>query len=205
MNVVYPVLIPRAQICSAFFICCAAYASQSWMKVLFCHIIGPYGLTKGERHHYYCDDLTRSMNFFHETGAKKTKNKRTWDFLLFTVNIMLQFTHSGYAQKLHCIVQVSICSLISKLFTQCCWSVFLYQVLSICRISFLIICMHVCFFFFFYERNNLQSLFCFKMSQKTITGRLICCMSLQEVNIQLVSLFSRCFCSDGQTFFFFFF
>lgn len=63
------------------------------------------------------------------------------------------------------------------------------------------ICMYVLFFFFLLFFSSMSKIICspcnchtclFILSQKTITGKLTCCM-LQEVNNRLVSLFGDVF------------
>lgn len=140
MNVVYPVFTLTVQNCSF----CAAYASQSWIKVLLSPIIGPCGLIKG-RFRIFVINLLKQLNKIY-----------------FTVKITLYFTHSGYAHRCPCIVQASNCSLTGVLDTSYLLSVSIFLSCSVCCITF-DKCMHVCVFFglfcFFNEVNNLQSIF----------------------------------------------
>lgn len=160
------------------------------MNVSFNHIFGPYSLTKGS---FQFDSV---IEIFRVTGAKMHL------YFCFHCQVHLVYTlrirpitslywigpHLQLDRRLRC-----------KLYTQCCRSVFLYRVLFLSH-YFWIICMYA---FFVSKRICSPFFYCytclFKLSQKTITGKLICCMSLHEVNIQFSFLFW-----DVSIFFFFF-
>lgn len=130
------------------FLCCLC-------KLVLDKGVRPYNRTtwlyKGECQHYYCDYFTRLLNFSCD-GCKKKES--TWIFA-FTVKITLQFTHSGYAHKRHCIVQASICSSTGCLDVSYSLSVVGQYFYIRCSIDH----MYACILFFFYEQNKLQSIF----------------------------------------------
>lgn len=129
MNVVYPVSIPYFR-SFLFFLCCLC------KLILDKRVVQSYNWTirldKGEVQHNYYDDLTRSLNCLFDWC------KNALGSLLFTVKSTLQSTHSGYAQKRHCIAQARIYSLTGGLSISYSLSVvgqYFYIRSSICHIS----------------------------------------------------------------------
>lgn len=107
------------------------------------------------------------------------------------------------AQILHCIAQASIWSVTGGFDVSYSVNVvgqYFYIRSSICHINLghLYVCTLFFFFLFFSSMSKIICSPCnchtclFILSQKTITGKLTCCM-LQEVNNRLVSLFGDVF------------
>lgn len=113
----------------------------------------------------YCDSLTQALNSFFVWLLKQTF---TWNF----------FVHSGFVPKIHCsaLDRCAACQSVSE--WVCCWSVLPYKIMFI---HLIIISVSVLFILKMYSALLITLI----QVKKTITGKLKCCKSLQEVNISV--------------------
>lgn len=179
MNVVYPVSIPRVINYLAFFLCC------------LCKLVLEKCIVQSHNRTIQLDKRKTSalqLRWFHSgvqfflcDGCNKKLNcnlllQSSSPCILHTQDMPKNFT------VLHRPAFAARCILM--LFTQCFRSVFFISGPHFVTLLWTGPCM-----FFFYEQKTFVVLFFFLLLVSTVTGKLICCMSLQEINLQLVSRF----------------